>query len=165
MASPSTQRTTGTQLVLCAVLGAGVSFLLVNALEYLGQAMPRVPVSAAILIAVLAALVGALAYWTHQHVQIKREVIEATRALSLLVLGKTSLMSGVGLAAAYTILVVTYVPSLDLALPRERVINSAVAAAAAVALAVAGWALERACVLPFDPDDTGEIDALPGSSA
>jgi hypothetical protein len=111
----------------------------------------------------VSALVGALAYATHQRIQVRRERIEPQRAVALLVLGKASALAGALVAGGYFGFALMFLTRLDAAAPRDRVIRSAVAIVAGVALCIVGLLLERACKVPTEPDedaDAGEGDDL-----
>lgn len=158
----SVQRTPGTLLAVAAMFGAGLTWLGVSALQSFGQPVPRPPLLGAVALAVIAVAVGIAAYVAHQRIQVRRERVLAQRGVTLLVLGKTSLLAGVGLAAAYLTMVVLFVERLDVALPRERVIAAGASALACLGLAVAGWFLERACQVPRPPqDDTSDAPQPP----
>ena len=100
-----------------------------------------------------AALVGALAYNTHQRIQVRRERVEPSRAVAFLVLGKASALAGALVAGGYLGFALMFLGRLDAAAPRERVIRSAVAIVAGIALCIAGLRLERACKVPRDDED------------
>lgn len=155
----SVQRTPGTVLAVAAMLGAGVTWMGVSALQSFGQPVPRPPLLGALALVLIALAVGIAAYIAHQRIQVRRERVTSQRGVTLLVLGKTSLIAGVGLAAAYLTITVMFVERLDAALPRERVIAAGASALACLALAVAGWFLERACEVPRPPDDEETPDA------
>lgn len=114
---------------------------------------PRVPWSAPVGMVLITALVAALAYTTHQRIQVRKQRIEPQRAVAFLVLGKASALAGAVVAGGYLAFAVMFVSRFDAATPRERVIRAAVAAVAAVALMIAGLLLERSCKVPRDDDD------------
>ena len=109
---------------------------------------PEVPWTAPIGLILAAALVGALAYLTHQRIQVRRERIEPSRAVAFLVLGKASALAGALVAGGYFGFALMFLGRLDADAPRERVIRSAVAIVAGIALCIAGLLLERACKVP-----------------
>jgi hypothetical protein len=156
---PHLGRTTRTTMAVAGMTGAGLSWLLVQSLEYLGQAIPRVPLMAPLLVMAVAVGVGVLAWWAHQQIQVKRRRVVSEVGLTWLVIGKTALLAGIGLAGAYGSLAAQFVSSLAAPLGGERVLHSGLAAGAGAVLAVAGWFLERACVVPHDPP--GETRATP----
>lgn len=114
---------------------------------------PRVPWSAPVGLVLITALVAALAYTTHQRIQVRKQRIEPQRAVAFLVLGKASALAGAVVAGGYLAFAVMFVSRFDAAAPRERVIRAAVATVAAVALMIAGLLLERSCKVPRDDDD------------
>ncbi|MBK8459135.1 MAG: DUF3180 domain-containing protein [Micropruina sp.] len=163
---PKVGRTPGTVLAVAAMMGAGLTWLATTAWQYLGQPLPRIPLVAGLALGVAAALVGRTAHVTRQQIQVKRQRVEPARAVALLALGKTVLIAGVGLAAAYLTLVGVSLPNLQAALPAERVLNSAVAGLMSGLLAWAGWRLEDACTVPDPPsdDDSDAPEQEPGSA-
>jgi H+/Cl- antiporter ClcA len=150
-------------LVVAAVFGGLAGWLVVVIANAFDLIPPEVPWTAPIGLILVAALVGALAYATHQRIQVRRERIEPQRAVALLVLGKASALAGALVAGGYFGFALMFLARLDAAAPRDRVIRSAVAIVAGVALCIMGLLLERACKVPTEPDedaDAGEGDGL-----
>ena len=150
-------------LVVAAVFGGLSGWLVVVTANAFDLIPPEVPWTAPIGLILVAALVGALAYATHQRIQVRRERIEPQRAVALLVLGKASALAGALVAGGYFGFGLMFLARLDAAAPRDRVIRSAVAIVAGVALCIMGLLLERACKVPTEPDedaDAGEGDGL-----
>ena len=88
--------------------------------------------------------------------------MEPQRAVAFLVLGKASALAGALVAGGYLGFALNFLTRLDAATPRDRVIRSAVAVVAGVALMVAGLLLERACKVPdSDDDDVAEPPLSP----
>ena len=114
---------------------------------------PYVPWTAPAALVVSAALVGALAWSTHQRIQVRKERVEPERAVAFLVLGKASALAGAVIAGGYLTFALMFVGRWDAAGPRERVIRALVAVVVAVGLSIAGLLLERACRVPGDDDD------------
>jgi formate/nitrite transporter FocA (FNT family) len=143
-------------VAVAAMIGAIVAFMFFGTVENLGQTPPRVPMVTWLIMAFISAITGVLAAVTHHRVQRRHQLMEPGRAVALLVLGKTALMAGAALAGAYLTIVILYLPRIAAPTPAERVVNSAIAAVFAIGLAVAGWFLERACVVPGldDSDDS-----------
>jgi H+/Cl- antiporter ClcA len=150
-------------LIVAAVFGGLAGWLVVVIANAFDLIPPEVPWTAPIGLILVAALVGALAYATHQRIQVRRERIEPQRAVALLVLGKASALAGALVAGGYFAFALMFLTRLDAAAPRDRVIRSAVAIVAGVVLCIMGLLLERACKVPTEPDedaDAGEGDGL-----
>jgi ABC-type Fe3+-siderophore transport system permease subunit len=138
------------------VVGAACGWLTVLAANALGLTPPMVPWSAPIGILLITALVGVLAYTTHQRLQVRRERIPPERAVSFLVLGKASALAGALVAGGYFTFALMFVTRLDAVAPRDRVIRSGVAVVGGIVLMVAGLLLERACKVP-GADEDGDV--------
>jgi H+/Cl- antiporter ClcA len=150
-------------LIVAAVFGGLAGWLVVVIANAFDLIPPEVPWTAPIGLILVAALVGALAYATHQRIQVRRERIEPQRAVALLVLGKASALAGALVAGGYFGFALMFLARLDAAAPRDRVIRSAVAIVAGIVLCIMGLLLERACKVPTEPDedaDAGEGDGL-----
>jgi len=140
-------------LVVAALFGGLAGWMVVVVANAFDALPPRIPWSAPIGLLVFGALVGALAWSTHQRLQVRRERMEPQRAVAFLVLGKASALAGAVVAGGYFGFALMFLARIDAATPRDRVIRSAVAVLAGVGLAVAGLRLERACKVPGDDDD------------
>jgi uncharacterized protein DUF3180 len=146
-------------LVVAALFGGLAAWLLVVVLNAFDLTPPEVPWTAPIGLVVVAALVGGLAYTTHQRIQVRRERMEPSRAVGLLVLGKASALAGALVAGGYLAYALMFVARLDAVAPRDRVIRSAVAVLACLALCGVGLLLERACRVPGGRSDDDENDS------
>jgi hypothetical protein len=140
-------------LVVAALLGGLAGWLLVVTANAFDLIPPEVPWTAPIGLILVAALVGALAYATHQRIQVRHERIEPQRAVAFLVLGKASALAGALVAGGYFGFALMFLTRLDASAPRDRVIRSAVAVVAGLVLCVMGLLLERACKVPTEPDE------------
>ena len=140
-------------LVVAALFGGLAGWLLGVTTNALDLIAPEVPWTAPVGVIGVTALVGALAYSTHQRIQVRRERVEPNRAVAFLVLGKASALAGAVVAGGYLAYALLFVGRLDAAAPRDRVIRSAVTVLAGAALCGAGLLLERACRVPRDDDD------------
>ena len=150
-------------LVVAALFGGLAGWLLVVTANAFDLIPPEVPWTAPIGLILVAALVGALAYLTRQRIQVRHERVEPQRAVALLVLGKASALAGALVAGGYFGFGLMFLTRLDAAAPRDRVIRSAVAIIAGIALCIMGLLLERACKVPTEPDEgaeAGEGDGL-----
>lgn len=156
---PSGNQVTSTPrraLVVAALFGGLAGWLLAVTTEALNVVPPSIPWSAPVGLFVVAALVGAIAWSTHQQIQVRRERMEPSRAVAFLVLGKASALGGALVAGGYLGYALSFVGRFDADGPRERVIRSLVAMLGGIALGVAGLLLERACKVPFDEDEERE---------
>ena len=147
-------------LVVAALFGGLAGWLLVVTANAFDLIPPEVPWTAPIGLILLAALVGALAYSTHQRIQIRRERMESSRAVAFLVLGKASALAGALVTGGYFGYALMFLTRIDAVAPRDRVIRSGIAVLGGIALCIAGLALERACKIPGedDEDDRSELD-------
>ena len=141
-----------------ALIGAAAGWLVVLTANAFDVLPPRIPWSAPIGLVVFAGLVGALAWSTHQRLQVRRERMEPRRAVAFLVLGKASALAGALVAGGYLGFALNFLTRLDAATPRDRVVRSAVAVVAGIALMAGGMLLERACKVPDSDDDEGLPD-------
>jgi len=140
-------------LLVAALFGGLAGWLVVVTANAFDVLPPRIPWSAPIGLLVFAALVGALAWSTHQRLQVRRERMEPQRAVAFLALGKASALAGAAVAGGYLGFALMFLTRIDAATPRDRVIRAAVAVVAGVGLTIAGLRLERACKVPDDEDE------------
>jgi ABC-type Fe3+-siderophore transport system permease subunit len=147
-------------LVVAALFGGLAGWLLAVTTEALNVVPPSIPWSAPVGLFVVAALVGAIAWSTHQQIQVRRQRMEPQRAVAFLVLGKASALGGALVAGGYLGYALSFVGRFDADGPRDRVIHSLVAVVGGIALGVAGLLLERACKVPVDDDEERERGRL-----
>jgi len=147
-------------LVIAAVVGAVSGWLIVLVANAMGMNAPQVPWTAPVGLILITVLVGVLAYATHQRIQVRRERMLPERAVAFLVLGKASALAGAVVAGGYFTFALMFVARIEAEAPRDRVIRSAIAVVAGIALTIAGLRLERACRVPGidDPDESGDTD-------
>ena len=141
-------------LVAIAVLGVAVGVTLVKAIESGGGVAPAVSWLTLIAWAFLAALLFAAARNTHQRIQVRRERIEPSRAVFLLMIGKASAFVGALCTGVYAGFALSFLQAMGSSGPRNRVIMAGAAAVVSVLVVTAGLLLERACRIPEDPDET-----------
>lgn len=155
---------TGWQPIGVAVVaGAGLGWSGFTALDAFGFPLPQIPLAVGVVIAVLSVGVWVQAGFTHRTIQVRRLPVAPRRAVALLVLGKACLLGGAAMAGGYAAVAAYSWSRQEAALPRERVLNSAVALVASVTLAVAGAFLERACRIPGPPKEDATPPTIPGS--
>jgi len=146
-------------LAVAALFGALAGWLIVAAANSFDLVAPQVPWTAPVGLFLIAALVGVIAYSTHQRIHVRRQRIEPQRAVAFLVLGKASALAGALVAGGYLTYALMFITRLEAVAPRDRVIKSVVATVAGVVLVVAGLLLERACRVPKSDDDEEVEDA------
>ncbi|WP_460648994.1 DUF3180 domain-containing protein [Kribbella endophytica] len=152
---PGSVRPTSRRLLIAiAVLGAAIGVTMVKAIESGGGVAPTVSWLTLVAWAFLAALLFVAARNTNQRVQVRRERIESSRAVFLLMLGKASAFVGALCTGVYAGFALSFVNAVGSSGPRNRVITAGVAAVISVLVVTAGLLLERACRIPEDPDET-----------
>lgn len=157
--SPGTITTTPPlALVTAALTGAGCGWLIVVIANAFDLIPPRIPWTAPVALFLIAALVGVIAYTTYQRIQVRRERVDPQRAVTFLVLGKASALAGALVAGGYLVYGLMFITRYAADAPRDRVIKSAVAVVAGIAMCIAGLLLERACKVPTGEDEDGEDD-------
>jgi hypothetical protein len=149
-------------VLIAALLGAGTGWLLFALPDRLGAQLPALPMVVTVTVVLLAAVCWVLAVRTHRRVQVRRESVEPSRAVTLLAFAKASVLTGALLAGGYFAIGAYSLQRWAADLPRERVISSAVATVASIALAVGGGFLERACRIPPSDDGDATPNGLPG---
>jgi hypothetical protein len=141
-------------LVAIVVLGAAIGWTLVKAIESGGGVAPMVSWLTLVAWSFLAALLYVAARNTHQRIQVRRERVEASRAVFLLLIGKASAFVGALCAGVYAGFALSFLGAVSSSGPRNRVITAGAAAVISVLVVLAGLMLERACRIPDDPEDT-----------
>ncbi len=152
---PGSVRPTSRRLLIAiAGLGAALGVTMVKAIESGGGVAPTVSWLTLVAWAFLAALLFAAARNTHQRIQVRRERVEASRAVFLLLIGKASAFVGALCTGVYAGFALSFLEAVSSSGPRNRVITAGVAAVVSVLVVTAGLLLERACRIPEDPDET-----------
>ena len=85
--------------------------------------------------------------------------MDPQRAVAFLVLGKASALGGALVAGGYLAYGLMFITRYAADAPRDRVIKSAVAVVAGIAMCIAGLLLERACKVPKGEDSDDEEDS------
>ncbi|MFG1909257.1 DUF3180 domain-containing protein [Kribbella sp. NPDC048928] len=141
-------------LVAIAVLGVAIGVTLVKAIEAGDGVAPTVSWLTLVAWAFLAALLFVAARNTHQRIQVRRERVEASRAVFLLMIGKASAFVGALCTGVYAGFALSFLQAMGASGPRQRVVMAGIAAVISVLVVTAGLLLERACRIPEDPDET-----------
>ncbi len=160
---PSVTATGWRSVALAGVAGVAVGWLAFAIPDRFGIPLPPLPLVVTVTIIVLAAGCWVLAWRTHRRVQVRREIVDPRTAVALLAFAKASLLGGAFLVGGYLAVGLYSLPRWSATLPRERVISSAVAVLASIALAAAGAVLERACRIPTPGGPGATPNGLPGS--
>lgn len=111
--------TSWTTLLVAAVFGALGGWLIVVVSGALDLVPPYVPWTAPAALAVIAALVGALAWSTYQRIHVRRERVASDRAVAFLVLGKASALAGALVAGGYLTFALMFVGRWEADAPRS----------------------------------------------
>lgn len=129
-----------------------------------GGSLPIPGVASWASVVLIALGVAWLARRTRRTLERDRAALDPQQALTRLVLGKTSQVGGALLLGGYAALAWAAADALPAPLAVERVVHAGAAVLAALGWVLAGRALEAACRLPDDPDETNrEGDTPPGS--
>jgi acyl-CoA reductase-like NAD-dependent aldehyde dehydrogenase len=150
---PRVQPTRVRALVLAALLGGGLTYLVMLSVSSFGTTMPVVPWTTPVLMFAGAAAAAVLARVTHVRNHVVRRPQDVSRSLATLAIAKALLIGGSLLAGGYLVFALFSVAHLDAPLPRDRLVIGPVTTVAAVGVVLAGWALERACRTPDDAED------------
>ncbi len=140
-------------LVLAAIVGGGVTFLLLLGVSAYALTMPVVPWTTPMLMFVGAVAAGVLARVTYLRNHVVHQPQDPVRSVATLAIAKALLIGGSLLTGGYLVFALFSVGHLDAPLPKQRLIIGLVTAAAAIGLVVSGWALERACRTPDADED------------
>lgn len=162
--APGTVQPTSWQSVGVAfVVGAGVGWSVLTAIDRFVGDVPQVPPAVTAVVAVLAVVIGVEAWLTHRAIQVRRLPVPARRAVALVALGKACLLGGTALAGSYVAMTVYLARRLELNLPRDLLIGPVIAIVASLALAGAGAFLEHACRIPRPPENGATPSGILGS--
>jgi hypothetical protein len=100
----------------------------------------------------VAAVLGSTAWLTHRTIHVRRDYIEPHRAVNRLVLARACIVVGALVAGGYAGYAVSWL-GVPAELGDERLVRSAVAALAGVAVVIAALLLERACRVHSEDDE------------
>ena len=151
--TPGVRPTRVRALLLWALIGAGLTLLVMIAVTSYELTVPTVPWSTPVLLFVAAMAGTVLARVTYVKNHVVRQPQDPTRAIAVLAIAKAMLVGGSLLVGGYLVFALFSVGHLDASLPRQRLITGLVSAVASIAVVVAGWATERACRAPDDDEN------------
>ncbi|MDQ4008487.1 MAG: DUF3180 domain-containing protein [Actinomycetota bacterium] len=155
--SPGWVRPTSVGVLLTAlVVGLALGWFGGALLERTQPVVSTVPWTSVGVMAFAAAVLGATAWSTWRTIHRQRRRIEPHQAVNRLMLAKASALVGALVAGGYLAFGARFLDELSAPLPQERVLRSALVAAAAVLVVVAALLLERACRVPKAPRGDAE---------
>ncbi len=140
-------------LLVAVLLGGMAGFVLGPMVQRAGWTPMHVPWTAPAALALFAAVLGVLARRMYRTVRVHHEPVSPDRGLYSVVIGKAAALVGAGVAGGYLVFGLSFLPAWQIGGMRARVIGAAASMLAGVAVCVAGWALERACLIPPDDHD------------
>lgn len=152
------RRTSRARVVGIGLVTTILAFVALRVAESRGGTLLPVPPVAWLVVLLIAAVVGVLAWNVRQYVRGKRPGFDVLLAARTVVLAAASAYTGSLLFGWYAaqVLVVVAAGDLDIAGRRDVALTAGVSALAAVVLAVVGLVAERWCeVPPPDEDDAG----------
>ena len=150
-------RTRWQTLLLIAVTGSAVTWIVLRALADRGGLPPSVPPLVVAVELLIAAVVFSLGWQVRQFLRGKRPLLDPIRAARTAVLAKASCYTGALLAGWYTGQVLVLVGDLDVPGNGGRAAAAGIAAGGAVVLAVVGLVVEWFCRVP--PPESGAENA------
>lgn len=160
-ARPRLGLTTFRQVLVAALAGALLGFLLTSLYDAFDGFPPVVPWSVPAVLVVMA-----VACWIYSR-GLARRVAEGTapgiEAVRALVVAKSAIMTGAVLAGMHAVYVGRWIPQVQAANPAERVLLGSVTLVAAIAFTGAGHLLEKACVVPDDDSDDDPDGGTPAA--
>ncbi|RYU14632.1 DUF3180 domain-containing protein [Nocardioides iriomotensis] len=132
------------------MLGVGLVALVLGwtlrsaSIAWVGHA-PRVTWLQVLALALVAGILGAVAWSTYRTLQARRQTIEPHQAVNRLVLAKACAIAGAAVAGGYLGYALSWVGIDEQELAGERLLRSGLAGLAGVMIVVASLLLERAC--------------------
>lgn len=160
------RRTSMARVVGVGLAATLLAFAALRVVESRGGTLLPVPPIAWLVVLLIAAVVGVLAWNVRQYVRGKRPGFDVLLAARTVVLAAASAYTGGLLFGWYVAQVLIVLSAGDLDIPgrRDVAVTAGISAMAAVALAVVGLVAERWCEVP-PPDDDDAGPGGPGASA
>ncbi len=151
---PKLTLTTPRQVGISAVAGAVFCVVLLLILDLLSSFPPVVPWTVPLVLVVMAAAAWIFA----RSMPSRREerTISSGEAVGVLLVAKSMVMTGAVLAGGHAVYVGRFVGALSAEQPAARVLHGSATIIASLLLAIAGYALEKACMVSVDDDDSDE---------
>jgi hypothetical protein len=148
---PELTPTTGRQVVIAALVGAVVGWMILSIFDLLNSFPPVTPWSLSVLLVLLA--IAAIIYARTLPKRLEQRRVSALEAVRAMVMAKSLIATGALLAGGHAVYVGRWVAAMAAELPAHRVWHGLVAIAAAAICAWGGWVLERACMIDGDGGD------------
>lgn len=150
---PKLTLTTPRQVGISAVAGAIVCVVLLLVLDVFNAFPPVVPWTVPGVLVVMAVAAWSLA----RSMPRRREErsISSGEAVAVLLVAKSIVMTGAVLAGGHAVYVGRFVGALFAEQPTARVLQGSTTIIASLLLAVAGYALEKACMVSVDDGSDG----------
>ncbi len=156
---PVLRRTSPVLVAAVFTIGLVIGLLVRPVAVRLDANPPQVGWGPATTLAVVALVVGALAWSTWQSLHKKHERMTSDHGVKMLALSRSCAIVGALFAGGYGGFAATFLGDLDTPLGQARALHGGVAAGAGILLLIAALLLERACRLPEDDDEAA--DATP----
>lgn len=142
-------------LLVATLVGAVIAGLLLGGLD---RAETAAPVTPWLLVVLLGMCTVVLTMWARamtRAVRDRPDGIDPDSAMAALASARVAMLAGAAMAGFHIVYAVVFVRSLDIPLPRQRVIWGTATIVVSVALCCAGKLLEKACTNPGD--GSGEV--------
>ena len=148
---PGLAPTTGRQIVVAALAGAVVGWMILGVFDLLNVFPPVVPWTVPALLLLLAA--AAFIYARTLPKRLEQRRVPSEEAVRAMVMAKSLIATGALLAGGHVIYVGRWLASMAAAVPAARVWHGLVTIGAAAFCSWGGWILERACMIDGDGND------------
>ena len=149
---PELTPTTGRQVVVATLAGAVVGWMILSIFDLLNAFPPVAPWSLSVLLVLLG--VAAIVYARALPKRLEQRRVPALEAVRAMVMAKSLIMTGALLAGGHAVYVGRWLSLMAAELPAARVWNGTATIVTAAICVLAGWLLERACMIDGDGDDT-----------
>ena len=154
--------TTPVQVAISAVSGAVFCVVLFLVLDLVNAFPPVVPWTVPGVLVVMA--VAAWVFARSVPRRLEERSLSSAEAVAVLLVAKSMVMTGAVLAGGHAVYVGRFVGALAAEQPAARVLHGSATILASLLLAVAGWTLEKACIVSVD-DDSDESGTPAGNPA
>nr|WP_245935184.1 DUF3180 domain-containing protein [Acidipropionibacterium virtanenii] len=140
-------------MVIAALCGAALGWLLMSVFVVTDSFMPVLPWSLPAILGLVAVAIWMYARQLRAKVADPHREVPPTEGLVSVALSKAVILTGAALVGACLVYMAHFVGQLSVPYPRQRVVRGGVTAVVCALLAWAGWRLESACRVPHDGDE------------